>query len=151
MKKLSSGKGNGIKRPFKLEEIWRIRTRLEIENNLMQLVLLNLAIDSKLRASDLLKLHVYDVSLQRVFYERVQCIQQKTGTDVHYEITPRTQQSISRWIFSASLEANSFLFPSGRRKGQPIQLLILPIDYQESGSKTWIECGLLWYSFHAPH
>lgn len=77
MRKLSSGKCNGIKRPFKLEEIWRIRTRLELENDLMQLALLNLAIDSKLRASDLLKLHVYDVSSQGVIYERVQCIQQK--------------------------------------------------------------------------
>lgn len=123
MKKLSSGKGSGIKRPFKLEEIWRIRTRLEIENNLIQLALLNLAIDSKLRVSDLLKLHVYNVSSQGVIYERVQYIQQNAGTDVHYEITPRTQQSISRWIFSASLEANSYLFPSGRRKGQSISYL----------------------------
>jgi len=120
MRKLFSGKCSGIKRPFKLEEIWRIRTRLEIENDLMQLALLNLAIDSKLRASDLLKLHVYDVSSQGVIYERVQCIQQKTGTGVHYEITPRTQQSISRWIFAAPLEASSFLFPSNRRFGQPI-------------------------------
>jgi hypothetical protein len=37
MRKLSSAKCSGIKRPFKLEEIWRIRTRLEIENDLMQL------------------------------------------------------------------------------------------------------------------
>ena len=77
MRKLSSGKCSGIKRPFKLEEVWRIRTRLEIENDLMQLALLNLAIDSKLRASDLLKLHVYDVSSQGVIYERVQYIQKK--------------------------------------------------------------------------
>ncbi|WP_274064380.1 integrase [Vibrio parahaemolyticus] len=120
MRKSSSGKCSGIKRLFKLEEIWRIRTRLEIENDLMQLALLNLAIDSKLRASDLQKLHVYNVSSQGVTYDRVQCIQQKKGTDAHYEITPRTQQSISRWIFAASLEASSFLFPSSRRSGQPI-------------------------------
>lgn len=62
MRTLSSGKCSGIKRPFKLEEVWRIRTRLELENDLMQLALLNLAIDSKLIASDLLKLHVHDVS-----------------------------------------------------------------------------------------
>ncbi|NGZ65343.1 integrase [Vibrio aestuarianus] len=68
MRKLSSGKCSGIKRLFKLEEIWRIRTRLELENDLMQLALLNLVIDSKLRASDLLKLHVYDVSSQGVIY-----------------------------------------------------------------------------------
>ncbi|WP_036798663.1 tyrosine-type recombinase/integrase [Photobacterium marinum] len=120
MRKQSSGACSGIKRPFKLEEIWRIRTRLELENDLMQLALLNLAIDSKLRASDLLKLHVYDVSSQGVIHERVQCVQQKTGTDVHYEITPRTQQSISRWIYSSSLVASSYLFPSARRKDQPI-------------------------------
>lgn len=88
MKKSTLGKCTGIKRPFKLEEIWRIRTRLELENNLMQLALLNLAIDSKLRSSDLLKTHVYDVSSQGIINDRVQCIQQKTRTDVHYEITP---------------------------------------------------------------
>ncbi len=134
MRKLSSGKCSGIKRPFKLEEIWRIRTRLELENDLMQLALLNLAIDSKLRASDLLKLHVYDVSSQGVIYERVQCTQQKTGTDVHYEITPRTQQSISRWVYSASLDTSSFLFPSCRRKGQPISY-----SFYRSIIRNWAE------------
>jgi hypothetical protein len=50
---------SGVKKPFRLEEIWRIR---EIENSLMQLALLNLTIDSKLRASDLLSLRVCDVT-----------------------------------------------------------------------------------------
>lgn len=98
----------------------------------MQLALLNLAIDSKLRASDLLKLHVYDVSSQGVIYERVQCIQKKTGTDVHYEITLRTQQSISRWIYSASLDARSYLFPSNRRKGQ-----LISYSFYRSIIRTW--------------
>ncbi len=100
----------------------------------MQLALLNLAIDSKLRASDLLKLHVYNVSSQGVIYEKVQCIQQKTGTDAHYEITPRTQQSISRWIFAASLEPSSFLFPSSQRSGQPISY-----SFYRSIIRNWAE------------
>ncbi len=54
-------KPTGVKRPFKLEEIWRIRTRLELEHNWMQIALLNLAIDSKMRACDLLNLHIHDV------------------------------------------------------------------------------------------
>ncbi|SUQ07808.1 integrase [Vibrio owensii] len=37
----------------------------------MQFALLNLAMDSKLRASDLLKLHFYDVSSLGVIYSRV--------------------------------------------------------------------------------
>ncbi|TDR76245.1 hypothetical protein DFP78_103241 [Photobacterium lutimaris] len=52
MRKQSSRACSGIKMPFQLQEIWRIRTRLELENDLMQLALLNLAIDSKLRSSD---------------------------------------------------------------------------------------------------
>lgn len=36
-------KRSGVKTPFRLE-VWRIRTRLEIENGLMELALLNLAI-----------------------------------------------------------------------------------------------------------
>ena len=132
MRKQPSTRCSGVKKPFKLEEIWRIRTRLEIENDLMQLALLNLAIDSKLRASDLLQLHVYDVASQGVIYNRVQCVQQKTGTDVHYEITPRTQQGISRFIHSSSLEASSYLFPSARRKGQPISY-----SYYRSIIRCW--------------
>ncbi len=57
-------KGNktGVKKPFILEEIWRIRTRLELNDNMMELSLFNLAIDSKLRSNDLLSLKVSDVS-----------------------------------------------------------------------------------------
>jgi len=74
---VSSNKKNrsGVKKPFRLEEIWRIRTRLEIENSLMQLALLNLAIDSKLRASDLLPLRVCDISSQERMFARVKLIQ----------------------------------------------------------------------------
>ena len=41
---------HGAKKPFRLEDIWGIRTRLQINDNPMQLALLNLAIDSKLRS-----------------------------------------------------------------------------------------------------
>lgn len=119
MKKTNSGKCTGIKRPFKLEEIWRIRTLLELENNLMELELLNLAIDNKLRASDLLKIHVYDIASQGVINNRVQCVQQKTGTDVHYEITPRTQQSLSLFGYilrSLMLSAFYSLVVAGKTK-----------------------------------
>lgn len=42
----------------RVEKMWRIRTRLEIKNSLMELALLNLAIDNKLRSSDLVPLRV---------------------------------------------------------------------------------------------
>jgi integrase len=86
----------------------------------MQLALLNLAIDSKLRASDLLPLRVCDVSSQDRIFNRVKHIQRKTDIEVQFEITTRTQQSLMKWILIASLNASDFLFPSQRRKQQPI-------------------------------
>jgi integrase len=105
----------GVKRPFKLEEIWRIRTRIEIQNNLMQLALLNLAIDSKLRSCDLLSLKVRDVTTLDQVFERVQLTQKKTGIEVQFEITPRTQQSIIHWIQEVKLQPSDYLFRSIRR------------------------------------
>ena len=39
----------GQKLPLKLQQIWAIRIRLELVNNMRDLALFNLAIDSKLR------------------------------------------------------------------------------------------------------
>jgi integrase len=117
---LNRGQRSGVKKPFRLEEIWRIRTRLEIESNLMQLALLNLAIDSKLRASDLLPLKVCDISSQDRIFNRVKHIQQKTDIEVQFEITSRTQQSLIKWILLASLSASDFVSPSPRLKQQSI-------------------------------
>ena len=49
----NKGKLIGQKPPFKLNEIWAIRVRLQIARRIRDLALFNLAIDSKLRACDL--------------------------------------------------------------------------------------------------
>ena len=49
------------KPPFKLHEIWAIRIRLDIEHRVRELAMFNLAIDSKLRGCDLVRLKVSDV------------------------------------------------------------------------------------------
>ncbi|HIF9480428.1 TPA: tyrosine-type recombinase/integrase [Photobacterium damselae] len=125
-------KRSGVKKPFRLEEIWRIRTRLEIENSLMQLALLNLAIDSKLRASDLLSLWVCDVSSQGRIFSRAKHTQRKTDIEVQFEITTRTQQSLMKWILISALDASDFLFPSQRREQQPISY-----SYYRSLVRKW--------------
>ncbi|WP_445769108.1 hypothetical protein [Rheinheimera sp.] len=53
-KRVAWNKGRiiGQKAPLKQQEIWAIRTRLEIAKNTRELALLNLAIDSKLRGCD---------------------------------------------------------------------------------------------------
>jgi hypothetical protein len=49
------------KPPFKLQEIWAIRIRLDLEHRIRDLAMFNLAIDSKLRGCDLVRLKVSDV------------------------------------------------------------------------------------------
>jgi len=53
--------------PLKLQEIWAIRIRLQLAGNSHDLALVNLAIDSKLRACDLVKLKVTDVAQGAVY------------------------------------------------------------------------------------
>lgn len=62
MEAWNKGKRVGQKKAFKLEDIWRIRIRLELEERLFELALFNLAIDCKLRSCDLRNLKAQDVS-----------------------------------------------------------------------------------------
>ncbi len=75
-----------------------IFSALEIEKKLEQLVLFNLAIDSKRRSCDLISLKVSDISSVSLVQSRAMIEQQKTHKDVQFEITPQTQQCLSQWI-----------------------------------------------------
>jgi hypothetical protein len=51
----------GQKRPLKTKDVWSIRVRLQVERRARNLALFNLAINSKLRGCDLVRLQVDDV------------------------------------------------------------------------------------------
>ena len=108
----NKGKLIGQKPPLKINEIWAIRIRLELSKQLRNLALFNLAIDSKLRGSDLTKLKVSDISHGNMISNRAIILQQKTKRPVQFEITEQTRQSISSWIDEAKLKADDFLFKS---------------------------------------
>ena len=108
----NSGKSVGQKLPLKLQEIWAIRIRLQLSKRHRDLALFNLAIDSKLRACDLLKLRVSDIATGGRVGSRAMIMQQKTKRPVQFEITPRTRESISQWIKHQKLAPTAFLFPS---------------------------------------
>jgi hypothetical protein len=55
------GRLTGQKRPLKPKDVWAIRVRLQLEHRARDLALFNLAIDSKLRGCDLVRLQVDDV------------------------------------------------------------------------------------------
>jgi len=71
------GAPRGQKRPFRPREIWAIRARLEMLGEIRNLALLNLAIDSKLRGCDLVRLKVSDVFSAGSVRECAMIIQKK--------------------------------------------------------------------------
>ena len=102
----------GQKAPLKLKDIWAIRVRLQLSDRLRDLALFDLAIDSKLRACDLVKLRVRDVSHGDRIPARAIVMQQKTQRPVQFEITEQTRDAVYAWIRRASLRSEDFLFPS---------------------------------------
>jgi hypothetical protein len=71
----NKGRLVGQKRPLLPKHVWAIRVRLEIANRARDLALFNLAIDSKLRGCDLVKLKVADVFSVGQVKERASIIQ----------------------------------------------------------------------------
>jgi len=116
----NKGKLVGQKPPLKLKEVWSIRTRLQLAGRLRDLALLNLAIDSKLRASDLVGLRVTDISQGDHIAHRAIVLQRKTQRPVQFEITGQTRHAVSSSIEWAGLGTNDSLFPSRIRSAHHI-------------------------------
>ena len=108
----NKGKLTGQKAPLRLRDIWAIRIHLQLAKKIRDLALFDLAIDSKLRACDLVKLRVRDVGSADHISSRTIVLQQKTQCPVQFEITAPTRDAISAWIKRAQLQSNAYLFPS---------------------------------------
>jgi hypothetical protein len=92
-KRAPSNKGRliGQKRPLKPKDVWAIRVRLQLQGRKRNLALFNLAIDSKLRGCDLVRLRVDDVCAGGRVRDRGTVIQKKTGRPVQFEIMEQTR------------------------------------------------------------
>ena len=111
----NKGKLVGQKAPLRLKEIWGIRIRLQLGERVPELALFNLAVDSKLRYCDLVKLRVRDVTRGDRVATRAIVMQQKTERPVQFEITEQTREAVAAWISHARRRPEDFLFPSRLR------------------------------------
>ena len=90
----------------------RFGFRLELGDRKRELALFNLAIDSKLRGCDLVRLRVRDVAHGDRIAARTIVMRQKTQRPVQFEITEPTRKSVFAWLRHAALKAEDYLFPS---------------------------------------
>lgn len=114
----NKGKLIGQKVPLKVSNVWAIRVRLQITHRIRELAMFNLAIDSKLRACDLVKLKVRDICHGTQLLHRATVMQQKTHRPVQFEITELTRRAVEAWLTKACLRNDNYLFPS-RVHGSP--------------------------------
>jgi integrase len=114
----NKGRLIGQKRPLKPKDVWTIRVRLQLEGRKRDLAMFNLAIDSKLRGCDLIRLQIDDVCAGGLVRDRATVIQKKTGRPVQFEITEQTRTAVGDWLSSLGSRNERYLFPS-RFREQP--------------------------------
>lgn len=108
----NAGQKVGPKRPLKPRDIWAIRFYLDEHRQLRDRALFDLAIDSKLRGCDLVKIRIGDVTCGGTIRNRSTIIQQKTGRPVQFEIMTEIRRSLTAWLERRHGGAHDFLFPS---------------------------------------
>jgi hypothetical protein len=73
----NKGKLTGAKPPLRPGHVWSIRAKLQLDQRTRDLVMFNLAIDSKLRGCDLVALRVDDVAPNGYAVDRATVRQRK--------------------------------------------------------------------------
>ena len=97
-----------------------MRVRLQVSHCIRALALFNLALDSKLRACDLVTLRVDDVALNERVRSRATVMQRKAGRPVQFEITEQTREALGRWLKKKGLHKGEPLFPSRDNRRRPM-------------------------------
>jgi len=141
----NKGRIIGQKRPLLPKQVWAIRARLELAGNLRDLALFNVAIDSKLRGCDLVRLKVTDLASSDRVRERATVVQSKTGQPVQFELTENTRDSVTAWVNAPEMICCAFMFPSRfhnrphistRQYGRLVRDWVTAIGLEPSGYGT---------------
>ena len=101
----------GPKPPLRPKHVWSIRSRLQLKGRTRDLALFNLAIDSKLRGCDIVRLRVQDVAPRGYTVDRAIVRQRKTGRPVKFEVTEQTRESVDSHLRQLARQSGQYLFP----------------------------------------
>lgn len=108
----NDGRMVGAKKPLKPKHVWAIRFFLEHEGRLRDRALFDLAIDSKLRGCDVVKIKIGDLVSGGQIRHRATVIQQKTGRPVQFELLEPARASLLAWLERRGGCTDEFAFPS---------------------------------------
>jgi integrase len=116
----NKGKLIGAKPPFQPKHVWSIRTKQQLAGQTRDLAMFNLAIVSKLRGCDVIRLRVEDVAPQGHAVDRATVRQKEDRQSVKFEMTDQTREAIDNYIAAAKKKPGEFLFDGRRGRDRPI-------------------------------
>jgi integrase len=108
----NTGRTPGAKRALKPQQIWAIRFWLDRERRMRDRALFDLAIDSKLRGCDLVRIRIGDLVSGGRVRSRAIVIQTKTSRPVQFELLEPARGSILAWLERRGGTLEDFAFPS---------------------------------------
>ena len=108
----NAGKMVGGKRALKPRQVWAIRFWLDRERRLRDRALFDLAIDSKLRGCDVVKIRIGELVSGSRVRTRATVTQQKTGRPVQFELLEAARCSLQAWLEHRGGTVEDYAFPS---------------------------------------
>src|SRR5437868_1614590 len=106
----NAGRKIGAKRALKPRQVWAIRFFLD--QRLRDRALFDLAIDSKLRRCDVVKVKIGDLVRGGQIRNRAIVLQQKTGRPVQFELKDDARSSLLAWLERRGGTIDDYAFPS---------------------------------------
>ena len=108
----NSGRKVGAKRALKPRQVWAIRFYLNQHRRARDRALFDLAIDSKLRGCDVVKVKIGDLVLGGQVRARAIVVQAKTGKPVQFELMQDARASLLAWLERRGGTLDDYVFPS---------------------------------------
>ena len=108
----NSGRKLGAKRALKAQQVWAIRFWLDRERRLRDRAMFDLAIDSKLRGCDIVKIKIGDLVSGGRICSRAIVVQQKTGRPVQFELLEPARGSLLAWFECRGGTLDDYAFSS---------------------------------------
>ena len=108
----NAGRKLGAKRALKPQQVWAVRFWLDREGRVRDRAMSDLAIDSKLRGRDVVKVRIGDLVSGGRVRSRAIVIQRKTGRPVQFELLEPARASILAWLECRGGTLDDFAFPS---------------------------------------
>jgi integrase len=108
----NAGTKVGAKRALKPKQVWAIRFFLDQRRRLRDRALFDLALDSKLRGCDVVRMKIGDVVSGGQVRSRAIIVQRKTGRPVQFELLADARASLLAWLERRGGTLADYVFPS---------------------------------------